>query len=211
MITDNQNRKISSWDDIVGGIGLSIDPKVSFLSTIASESIFNLTQKTSIVGVKSLMELDFWFEAGYSIKADYLVSAFSEATAHSNIAATMHDLISMIENAELEIDIVMNEGYDLPFNNWTATARSHKVLEELLRLSEDYRHMDFDIADHDLGETIVYTGEDECKSVAYGLRYAVAGSKTKYPETGFTGTVVLKLHSEIKTKMIEALRIQYAV
>lgn len=204
MIT-GKRKKIKNANDIVNGCGLSVDAKPSFISTISNEAIFNLSQKTSIGCVKASIELDFWFEAGYSIKGDYIINAYGDAKKNGKTTNTIKDLVSIVKEAELEIEIPMDESYDLPFNNWTMLAHNNEVLKELLAISEDHRDIDLVTENHDLNESIIYTGENECAQVAYGLRDIINHKEMKYNTTGFTEAVVKKLHSSIKKMMIEAL------
>ena len=204
MITGKRN-KIKNANDIVNGCGLSVDAKPSFISTISNEAIFNLSQKTSIGCVTATIELDFWFEAGYSIKGDYIINAYGDAKKNGKTTNTLKDLVSIVEEAELEIEIPMDESYDLPFNNWTMLAHNNEVLKELLAISYDHRYIDFDAENYSLNETIIYTGEDECAQVAYGLRSMISDTDIKQNTTGFTEAVVKKLHSSIKKMMIDAL------
>ena len=204
MITGKRN-KIKNANDIVNGCGLSVDAKPSFISTISNEAIFNLSQKTSIGCVSASIELDFWFEAGYSIKGDYIINAYGDAKKNGKTTNTLKDLVSIVEEAELEIEIPMDESYDLPFNNWTMLAHNNEVLKELLAISYDHRYIDFDAENYSLNETIIYTGEDECAQVAYGLRSMISDTDIKQNTTGFTEAVVKKLHSSIKKMMIDAL------
>ena len=204
MNTENQQVAINSCSDIITGCGLSVKPKTSTVSIISVGNTFNLAKKTFYTTISAPMALSFEFEAGYTIQADFIVSASGCRDTGAQTVTDLQSLIDIVKEAEIEIEIEMDESYDLPFNNWQVVADNYAILKDLIELSDDYLNIEFDANNYSLSEPVVYTCEPECSSVAYGLRDIISDLDSKH-QTGFTEAVVNKLQDQIKTEMISGL------
>lgn len=188
--------KIKLPSDIADGGGLGVKTKSVTVDMLGIENYYRVNPKMSYGTAIAAVSVVFDFEAGYSISANYDASVHRKPEIEN-----IKDAISLFESENLEISIKLDPTYDLEFNNWSLTAKNREVFEEVLNASDEWRGRD--LSDEKMHCPIVYTYDDDCRDVAYGLLGNIDGQKRKYPETGFTEEMVTDLHSQIKKAIAE--------
>ena len=187
---------INGVDDMVEGCGLAITPKVLSIESIDSKNLYFVETNICQSRVKAALDLEFNFEAGYTITGEYTAFVAGLPRSKHAVLTDTQDCINLIEQSELHFDILENDSYQLPFNNWRVLAHNKETINDIKSISGD----GWDEL-HD--DSIIFTRDDECGEVAYGLLNNI--NKRIECSTGLTAPVVQELHDNVKKAMIDAL------
>ncbi|MBO6224927.1 MAG: hypothetical protein J6N72_05680 [Psychrobacter sp.] len=197
MSNTSQRTKINIPSDIPDGCGVGVKIESLVLTKISIDEAFFPVQKCLSSSINAAVTASFLFEAGYTLRGNYHVTI----DAGSKNIDSLQSKIDLVNEAVLTIGL--DAALETPFSNWWLLASDEAVLSEIMGSSDEWSGVE-DI-DLKLGESVVFSYEDDCRDVADGMLNNINIMKSTFPKTGFTKELVTDLHRYIKHSICDSL------